>query len=319
MILTVLVLLAVVVVVWIFSAPLAQWLRSAQAFAVVAFLKEHRLAAAIIGGCLLIPALIWTLIWLPKWQVARPDLTTKERFKLENDARKTLAEIVGGAALLVGLYFTWSSLEVSREEQVTERFTKAIDQLGAVDEKGVKKLEIRLGGIYALERIARDSERDHWPIMEILTAYVREHAPLRQDEQFLGELGFQNPPTDIKAILTVLRRRERMFGKGEDQPLDLANTDLRAADLRDIHLEGAILWSARLEWADLRGIHLKGADLRGTRLKAAILGGAYLQGALYLTVEQLCAVGTLYEARLDPPLTEQIREQCPQLLEKPPG
>src|SRR3954471_10607316 len=40
--------------------------------------------------------------------------------------------------------------------QITERFTRAIDQLGATDDKGNKRLEIRLGGIYALERISRD-------------------------------------------------------------------------------------------------------------------------------------------------------------------
>ena len=38
-------------------------------------------------------------------------------------------------------------------------------------------MAIRLGGIYALERIAKDSEKDHGPIMEVLTAYVRENAP----------------------------------------------------------------------------------------------------------------------------------------------
>jgi hypothetical protein len=45
--------------------------------------------------------------------------------------------------------------------------------LGANDSEGKKQFETRLGGIYALERIAKDSEADHWPIMEILTAYVR--------------------------------------------------------------------------------------------------------------------------------------------------
>ena len=166
-----LVLLAVVVVVWIFSAPVAQWLRSAQSFDAVTFPGEHLLAVAIVvGGCLVVLA----LIWLPKWQAARPELTPQARFEVENDARKTLAEIVGGAALLMGLYFTWSSLEVSREGQVTERFTKAIDQLGNKD-----SLAVRVGGVYALERIARDSERDHGPIVEILTAFVRENAKWR--------------------------------------------------------------------------------------------------------------------------------------------
>jgi hypothetical protein len=65
---------------------------------------------------------------------------------------------------------TWRTLQVNREGQITERFTQAIDQLGATDDKGNKLFEIRLGGIYALERIARESEEDYWPIMEILTA-----------------------------------------------------------------------------------------------------------------------------------------------------
>ena len=137
MILVVFALLVVGVVLWIFSAPIAQWSRSAQPSDAVGFLGEHLLAVAMLGGCLLVLA----LIWLPKWQATRPDLTTKERLELENDARKTLAEIVGGAALLVGLYFTWANLQITqetatkdretiREGQITERFTKAIDQLG---------------------------------------------------------------------------------------------------------------------------------------------------------------------------------------------
>jgi hypothetical protein len=60
--------------------------------------------------------------------------------------------------------------------------SRAIDQLGKVDDKGNKLFEIRIGGIYALQRIARESEEDYWPIMEILTAYVREHAPWPPEE-----------------------------------------------------------------------------------------------------------------------------------------
>ena len=52
-----LVLLALVVVMWIFWAPIAQWLRSAQSFDAVALLREHLLAVGLLGGCLLILAL----------------------------------------------------------------------------------------------------------------------------------------------------------------------------------------------------------------------------------------------------------------------
>jgi hypothetical protein len=82
-----------------------------------------------------------------------------------------IAAIVAG---VIGARLTWRQMrsnEIAQEGQITDRFSQAIEQLGATN------LEVRLGGIYALERVARDSERDHWPIMEIFTAYIREHAP----------------------------------------------------------------------------------------------------------------------------------------------
>jgi hypothetical protein len=186
---------------------------------------------------------------------------------VENNARKAFAEIVGSTALLVGLYFTWSSVEVGREGQVTERFTKAIDQLGAINDKGEKQLEIRLGGIYALERIARDSEKDHWHIMEILTADLREHAPwppktaqLQKDNQLREKKPpatkdeiLPKPTPDIQAVLTVLSRRVWRFAEKEalreDNYLDLADTDLREVRLSGAHLERAELQDAHLEGA----------------------------------------------------------------------
>jgi hypothetical protein len=121
-------------------------------------------------------------LWqVPKWQT-NPSLSIPAQVEAEDHAGATLAQILGGLFLLAGLYFTWRRLEVAREGQITERFTRAIDQLGAVHENGKRKLEVRLGGTYAAERIARESEKDHWPIMEILTAYVRENARLQKVE-----------------------------------------------------------------------------------------------------------------------------------------
>jgi len=60
-------------------------------------------------------------------------------------------------------------LKVDQDQQITERFTRAIVQLG--DEL----MALRLGGIYALERISKDSAKDHWQVMEVLMAYVRKN------------------------------------------------------------------------------------------------------------------------------------------------
>src|SRR6266516_7182902 len=108
--------------------------------------------------------------------VVRPnaELTREQLLKARNDVRTAGIQILGGAVLLAGLLFTNRSLQLNRQGQITDRFTKATDQLGS------DKIDTRLGGIYALERIARDSQADQGPVMEVLTAFVREHAPVRQ-------------------------------------------------------------------------------------------------------------------------------------------
>lgn len=210
-----------------------------------------------------------------------------ERFTAENEARKTLAQILGGVAVLLSLCVAWGTLEVGREGQITDRFTKAIAQLG---EGGKDDLTVRLGGIYALERIARDSERDHWPVMEVLTTYVRDPTPwLSQDLRPLkdGPACMEELPTpsefrlatDIQAVLTVLGRRTHTHKKGDKQRLNLMNADLRTADLREARLQGANLYKARLEGAYLQDAQLQDTYLRGAQLQRACLQRVQLQGA----------------------------------------
>ena len=160
-------------------------------------------------------------------------------------------------------------------------------------------MAIRLGGIYALERIAKDSEKDHGPIMEVLTAYVREKAP-RQEEDL--RKAPDPPPPDIQAILTVIGRRETTGENRGNGFLDLthtqlANANLHAADLRGVNLSRANLHGANLHAANLApavlaeaklfGASFPAADLRGAYLVLADLGGAFLSDAKNLTAEQV--------------------------------
>ena len=249
-------------------------------------------------------AILILILWkVPEWhveQVIGPAGRRHPDFpRLADEYRKTLAQILGGVFLLYGLYLTWRRTRATEEGQITERFTRAIDQLGAVNEKGEKKLEIRLGGIYALERIARDSRKDHWQVMEILTAYVRENArweenPSRDREGAVltpaSATGSQpeagateaaqptKPTTDIQAILTILGRRKWEYDR-EDQSLNLAGVDIRGANLWGAHLDGASLQEAHLDGAFLQKAHLEGAFLLRAHLERAILGGAHLEGA----------------------------------------
>jgi uncharacterized protein YjbI with pentapeptide repeats len=240
---------------------------------------------------------------------ALPDLLAPERSRnfgvaaeaqARTDVRTSALQFFGGVVLALGAAFTAVTYGLNRQGQITERFTRAIDQLGHAE------LDVRLGGIYALERIARDSAADRGPIVEVLTAFIRTHAPwppARPDKAPQRLI----PRTDVQAALTVLGRRHRYSGPVQHielvrKPehveeyyarfprLNLDALDLRGADLHLAHLDRADFNRAHLECAELTGArlencgfthaHLEGATLRVARLREAHFQEAYLAGAV---------------------------------------
>jgi hypothetical protein len=207
----------------------------------------------------------------------------REQGQLQNDARATLLQALAGGALLLGAYFTWRQVQTGRQQvhlaeqgQITERFTRAIDQLGSAH------LDVRLGGLYALERIARDSPDDRATIGEVLTAYLRGHAPWppRLEDQPPIEAAIETVAflrlraPDVQAALTVLGR-----GHFADPDPDAPQLDLTDTDLRRSYLSRADLRRARLYGADLRRARFDDTDLRGATLIRAYLQEAHLLGA----------------------------------------
>jgi uncharacterized protein YjbI with pentapeptide repeats len=208
----------------------------------------------------------------------RADLKPVELAKATNDVRTTLLQGLGGGVLLLGAYFTWRQLQVSREGQITERFTKAIANIGD------QALDVRLGGIYALERITKDSPADRATVAEVLSAYVRTHSPWppRLEGQAVVESPLRDIPElrvrapDVQAALTVLSRNK--LHETAHPRLDLGQTDLRKAELFGFQLESADLEQAHLEGASLMYANLKKAYLREAQLTGAQLSYANLEG-----------------------------------------
>ncbi|MCG5216530.1 pentapeptide repeat-containing protein [Streptosporangium sp. KLBMP 9127] len=206
-------------------------------------------------------------------------LTGKDLAAAADAVRGRALTIATGLIALVAVCYTAHNAGTARQGHITDRYTKAIEQLGS------DKLDIRLGGIYALERIARDSARDHPTVMEVLTAFVREHS--REAER--DEAGKANPRvlrTDLQAALTVIGRRV----VGQDSPgvrIDLSGADLAGATLAGAHLTrahiiGSDLTHTNLTRLDLTDGYLIGSDLTDTDLTYANLTRVHLTGA-YLT------------------------------------
>lgn len=227
------------------------------------------------GVLVLVGGLLLVIVYLPPRVLEHPaDLSTADWLKAVQDLRTTLLQGLGGLALLGTLYFSARTLALNRRGQLTERFTRAIEQLGC------DTLAVRLGGIYALEQIALDSSQLHWPVMEVLTAFLREHARV---EAAGDPEGGNRLAADHQAIATVIGRRRREQDPA-GQRLRLAEVHLPGVQWSRANLQGASLYRANLDGAYLRFAHLEGAglveaNLSNARLERAHLAGARLEGA----------------------------------------
>jgi len=222
---------------------------------------------------------------------ASETLVPAQRLKAVNDVRTTLLQGLAGLFFLVTAFYTGRQLKISRQQlrvsedqQIAERFTRAVDQLGS------KTRDVRIGGIYALEGIGRDRVRDFEVIAEILAAVVRERVPLVDRSVASAKT---KPDADVQAALTVLGRRSGGYARR----LDLSQTDLTGADLSQADLRGANLRGARLDNAVLNGARLMNADLSKAQLNGARLVGADLHKARLEDAE--LRRSRLVDARLD--------------------
>lgn len=222
-------------------------------------------------------------------------LSVKERAELIDRSRSTLisgigtvATVIGGVVLIVNVYLAIRRLNIdvakidddkklAESRLIAERFSKAIEQLGS------ESIHIRLGGIYSLGKIAKDSPDDRGMIMDVLTAFIREESPTKGK----GYEEDSEVSTSVKAALTLVISRE-LDNMNAIERLDLSKTKLNQTDLRGAKLFGAILREANLYRADLCGAKLIGADMRsdlrfsklcGADMRNAILSGADLGGA----------------------------------------
>ncbi|MDJ0695674.1 pentapeptide repeat-containing protein [Mastigocoleus sp. MO_188.B34] len=234
-------------------------------------LKKLCILLSIVGSLFVVGAIV---IILPRWQINDAGIVDEEkRLIQENASRTIIIQGLGGIFFVITAYFTWRNLKVAEvnlkvieDKQITERFAKAVEMLGHAD------IHVRLGGIYALERISKDSDQDYWQIMEILTAYVREKS--HQNKQ-----GTTRASIDIQAILTIITRRRKNYQQGEENCLDLSESNLTGAILWDSNLNGAYLSGSILRNADLSNAKLSGAILSDTDLKDAIFRNANLTKA----------------------------------------
>lgn len=233
-----------------------------------------------------------------------------------------MVAVISSPIVVWRTFIAHQQMKLQKEGLMTDRFAKAVEQIAAErtikrpqrkgngglryerTQSGFKKLltdeltephlEIRLGGIQSLERIAQDSisydnGRDYRTSISILTSYVKQNSPAKNLDP--TEPPFQRATlrADIQAVIDVLRRRndeQIAFEAHHKIEIDLSLCDLSGLDMSRIRLPGARLYRSRLEAtfldkADLRGAEFYFSLLNFSQFREADLRGAKFDHAIY--------------------------------------
>ena len=235
--------------------------------------------AAFAGPSLVIILFLWRL---PGWERQIQQIADiKERVVAQNEVFKTLLQLAGGSLLIAGFYFTWKTIQVSQEGQITDRFSKAIDHIGQ------SNMSIRLGGIYALARIASDSEKDAYTVVQVMAAIVRD---------VTSGPTLAKPAPDVSTIVALLGSGDWAKGAEVDfsgcnlRGLELENAGLQNWILKDADMSEANLQGSRFDGAGLVGADFRNANLRRCSFRTANLTAANLEGATLRQVSLQSAI-----------------------------
>lgn len=233
------------------------------------------------------------------------------------------------AAVFSAPFLVWRTVIASKQAHTaeqglyTDRIAKAVEQIGADkvmkrhrrnskgklvygftndkvdyskpiwDEETVPNLEVRIGGLYALERIAGDSPKDHITVMEIICAYIRENCKpqIKEEEPEPDGTGHnlrmwvlhgrQQPRMDISACITIIGRRsqeQKSLEVENEFRLDLRRTDFRLLELELTSFENTLFDHSNFQGAYLYDSNLRNASFRFVNLRVARIATSLLTG-----------------------------------------
>ena len=265
------------------------------------FLLRHSRIIGLAGWMGVTAAIVATGVWFGQryWE------------ELTKTSNVESIQVVGFAiAATIAIWMAvWRGVLATRQANTShyallnERYQDAAEMLGS------KLVSVRLGGVYALEQLAREHpQRHHLAVMRMFSAFMR-HPPPYIEQPVQGQPASSTQRDDIRAILTAVLWRSKLCRLLENREhrqrryrLDLSGAVLTSANLAQgsknldrVILDGAVLnyancvgvtlnsaslHNAQLCWMFAVQAELAGADLLAANLEHAMLRAANLRGAV---------------------------------------
>ncbi|RSM80498.1 type VII secretion protein EccCb [Amycolatopsis sp. WAC 01375] len=213
------------------------------------------------------------------WWAATRGLTGSALVTARLDALKVGLSLGVGSGGVFALYLTWRrqraieaeldnrertllhQLQVAAdansdatERRVTELYTKAVEQLGA------DKAAVRLGGLYALERLAQDNPKHRQTVFNVLCAYLRMPyrlpgvPPADDDDQHRHDAHRERVQEREVRLAAQRILAQHLTPRDTDRFWDGIDLDLTGANLIDIDFQACRISLARFDGATFTGV-----------------------------------------------------------------
>jgi hypothetical protein len=242
-------------------------------------LKRVLVTLAFIG----MTVLVWfALLWAPEWMANQYRYAEAKDWAAQVTANRTLLlSMIGGIGVAITIVYTYRTFTLTQDKMLTETMAKAIEHLSPDNSTA------RLGGVFTLARIARQSQKDYFAIIQLLASFVR----TRDSEADMGpglrqsdDSRRYNCPDDVRTALTIIGNRywpdpdgygiELSYSKIRNAWLPSANfcqvffwgSDFRNVFLEEAKLCGAEFRNATLDSCVFTGVDFTDADLSGARI-----------------------------------------------------
>ena len=220
-------------------------------------------------------------LWLAYGIYSDPEALPKKTFDRMLEVLKFYAYVAGGILLIWQVRISnrrATALEktaaLGTKGNITTRFKNAIEHLGGESES------IRMGGIYGLYHVVRESREYADTVCKILYSHAKS---IMVESEYAEK---EKPSNEIAAILDVLfpiisdgenPKVEVLFTEVNASGWDLHGADVSSRDMRHIHGSTVNLSKANLDKADMSKVKLTKVNLSEARLLEANLSGANLQ------------------------------------------
>ncbi|WP_417269633.1 pentapeptide repeat-containing protein [Celeribacter sp.] len=219
-----------------------------------------------------------------------------------------LGAVVAFPFTVLRLKLTDTQTKTAEQNHFNDILSKAIANLGAEKvvkreddvEKSVPALEVRNGGILALERLARENLSFHIEVMEILTAYIRHNIQAYVEYKSAQKKPIR-PRDDIITALNVISRRspaQRQTEKDADYILQLNDTTFAGMILSGYDFSGINFERTNFSKARLDGLDLSAANLEYCKFSNASLVRVWWQDAVFNDTQ----FGNVYLLRMRVPV-----------------